>query len=274
MSRFLIAGATRSDWQSLAARAGTEHDLLLLCRKPGDPAPGRTWLPTLVRRAGQIDAALPVDIAFCCLGTTCKDAGSAEAFPAGSISTMCWPLLRSPVSTGCRRLLVVSSLAPTRVPLPSIPAPRARWSRPCWPRSGSGSSSCARPCCSGHREPARRSEQIIQAIYPLVAPAARVVRRWRAIEASQVAHAMARLAIQESGIETVENERLLTLVMPVPGETITRAPRRPCHNPSPVRCRHRLACGATSGRPPVTHIGTPSSWLFPHASCASPWDRR
>jgi hypothetical protein len=26
-----------------------------------------------------------------------------------------------------------------------------------------------------------------------------------------VAHAMARLAIQESGIETVENERLLTL---------------------------------------------------------------
>ena len=37
------------------------------------------------------------------------------------------------------------------------------------------------------------------------------LRRWRAIEASQVAHAMARLAIKESGIETVENERLLTL---------------------------------------------------------------
>ena len=64
----------------------------------------------------------------------------------------------------------------------------------------------------GHREPARRSEQIIQAIYPLVKPLLRgSLRRWRAIEASQVAHAMARLAIQESGIETVENERLLTL---------------------------------------------------------------
>jgi hypothetical protein len=35
----------------------------------------------------------------------------------------------------------------------------------------------------GHREPARRSEQIIQAIYPLVKPLLRgSPRRWRAIE--------------------------------------------------------------------------------------------
>ena len=37
------------------------------------------------------------------------------------------------------------------------------------------------------------------------------LRRWRAIEASQVAHAMTVLANQAQGVEIVQNERLLTL---------------------------------------------------------------
>ena len=64
----------------------------------------------------------------------------------------------------------------------------------------------------GDRQPPRLSEQLAQAIYPLIKPLLRGrLRRWRAIEASQVVHAMALLAQQESGIETVENERLLAL---------------------------------------------------------------
>jgi hypothetical protein len=34
------------------------------------------------------------------------------------------------------------------------------------------------------------------------------LRRWRAIDASQVAHAMIVLSQQEGGVEVVENERL------------------------------------------------------------------
>jgi uncharacterized protein YbjT (DUF2867 family) len=80
MSRFLIAGATGLIGKALLRELGTEHNLLLLCRKPGDPAPGRTWLPTSFDALDRLTLPSPVDIAFCCLGTTRKDAGSAEAF--------------------------------------------------------------------------------------------------------------------------------------------------------------------------------------------------
>ncbi|MGE6263068.1 nucleoside-diphosphate sugar epimerase, partial [Aeromonas media] len=64
----------------------------------------------------------------------------------------------------------------------------------------------------GHRQPPRRSEQIVQAIYPWIKPLLQgPLRRWRAIEASQVAHAMTVLANQAQGVEIVQNERLLTL---------------------------------------------------------------
>lgn len=211
MSRFLIAGATGLIGKVLLRELGTEHDLLLLCRKPGDPAPGRTWLPTSFDALDRLTLPSPVDIAFCCLGTTRKDAGSAEAFRRVDLDyVLAFAALAR--RHGCRRLLVVSSLGAN----PGSPAlyPRTKGEMEQallaqeWQRLV-----ILRPAMLlGHREPARRSEQIIQAIYPLVKPLLRgSLRRWRAIEASQVAHAMARLAIQESGIETVENERLLTL---------------------------------------------------------------
>ena len=209
----LLAGASGLTGEHLLDRLLNEPTVtrvLAPSRKPlaehprlenpvGDPA---VFLPQLSGR---------VDIAFCCLGTTRKDAGSAEAFRRVDLD---YVLAFAALARlhGCRRLLVVSSLGAN----PGSPAlyPRTKGEMEQallaqeWQRLV-----ILRPAMLlGHREPARRSEQIIQAIYPLVKPLLRgSLRRWRAIEASQVAHAMARLAIQESGIETVENERLLTL---------------------------------------------------------------
>lgn len=211
MSRILIAGATGLIGRELVRQLPAEHELTLLCRKPGEPQPAHHWLPVNFDMLAEVNLPEPVDLAFCCLGTTRKDAGSAEAFRRVDLDyVLAFAALAR--RHGCRRLLVVSSLGAN----PGSPAlyPRTKGEMEQallaqeWQRLV-----ILRPAMLlGHREPARRSEQIIQAIYPLVKPLLRgSLRRWRAIEASQVAHAMARLAIQESGIETVENERLLTL---------------------------------------------------------------
>ena len=64
----------------------------------------------------------------------------------------------------------------------------------------------------GDRQSPRRSEQFFQAIYPLLKPLlVGRLRRWRAIEAGQVARAMIALSRQPAGCEVVENERLLQL---------------------------------------------------------------
>ena len=211
MSRFLIAGATGLIGKALLRELGTEHDLLLLCRKPGDPAPGRTWLPTSFDALDRLTLPSPVDIAFCCLGTTRKDAGSAEAFRRVDLD---YVLAFAELARrhGCQRLVVVSSLGAN----PHSPAlyPRTKGEMEqallaqSWPRLA-----IVRPAMLlGDRQPPRRSEQFFQAIYPLLKPLlVGRLRRWRAIEAGQVARAMIALSRQPAGCEVVENERLLQL---------------------------------------------------------------
>ena len=113
---------------------------------------------------------------------------------------------------GCRRLLVVSSLganprAPALYPRTKGEMEQALLAQ-AWQRLV-----ILRPAMLlGHRQPPRRSEQIVQAIYPWIKPLLQgPLRRWRAIEASKVAHAMTVLADQAQGVEIVQNERLLTL---------------------------------------------------------------
>jgi hypothetical protein len=73
----------------------------------------------------------------------------------------------------------------------------------------------------GERSTPRRSEQLSQLIYPLIAPLLRGrLARYRAIEAEQVARAMLMLS-NESGVQIVENERLHQCVQ-VRSEEITR----------------------------------------------------
>ncbi|MEG0006540.1 MAG: NAD(P)H-binding protein [Aeromonas sp.] len=211
MSQVLIAGATGLIGRELVRQLGAAHELTLLCRTPGEPAPNRHWLPVDFDRLENTELPAPVDLAFCCLGTTRKDAGSDAAFRRVDHDyVLAFAALAR--RHACRRLIVVSSLGAN----PSSPAlyPRTKGEMEQallaqeWQRLA-----IVRPAMLlGDRQPPRASEQFFQAIYPLVKPLLRGrFRRWRAIEAHQVAHAMAVLAEQQSGVETVENEQLLAL---------------------------------------------------------------
>ncbi|WP_273762515.1 NAD(P)H-binding protein [Aeromonas hydrophila] len=211
MSRILIAGASGLIGRELVRQLPAEHQLTLLCRRPGPPQPAHHWLPVNFDMLAEVNLPEPVDLAFCCLGTTRKQAGSAEAFRRVDLD---YVLAFAELARrhGCQRLVVVSSLGAN----PHSPAlyPRTKGEMEqallaqSWPRLA-----IVRPAMLlGDRQPPRRSEQFFQAVYPLLKPLLiGRLRRWRAIEAGQVARAMIALSRQPAGCEVVENERLLQL---------------------------------------------------------------
>ncbi|MGY3896696.1 NAD(P)H-binding protein [Aeromonas enterica] len=211
MSQILIAGASGLIGRELLSQLDPAHSLTLLCRKTGDPRPQHRWLQADFERLDEVALPGPIDIAFCCLGTTRKQAGSDEAFHRVDHDyVLAFAALAR--RHGCQRLIVVSSLGAN----PRSPAlyPRTKGQMEqallaqSWPRLA-----IVRPAMLlGNRQPPRLSEQCFQAIYPLLRPLlVGKLRRWRAIEASQVAHAMIVLSQQENGVEVVENERLLAM---------------------------------------------------------------
>lgn len=211
MSQVLIAGATGLIGRELVRQLDPNQTLTLLCRKPGAAAPSHHWLPVDFDQLDEVTLPQPIDTAFCCLGTTRKDAGSDSAFRRVDHDYVLAfaALVRR---HGCRRLIVVSSLganprSPALYPRTKGEMEQALLAQE-WQRLA-----IVRPAMLlGDRQPPRRSEQLIQAVYPLLRPLLiGKLRRWRAIEASQVAHAMIVLAGQASGCETVENEQLLAL---------------------------------------------------------------
>lgn len=211
MSQILIAGATGLIGRELVRQLGADHAQILLCRTPGEPTPNRHWLPVDFEQLDETTVPAPVDIAFCCLGTTRKDAGSDAAFRRVDHDyVLAFAALAR--RHGCRRLLIVSSLganphSPALYPRTKGEVEQALLAQE-WQRL-----TIVRPAMLlGDRQPPRTSERLIQAVYPLVKPLLRGrFTRWRAIEARQVAHALTVLADQEEGIDIVENERLLAL---------------------------------------------------------------
>lgn len=209
MSRILIAGASGLIGRELVQQLPAEHELTLLCRKPGKEA--HHWLPVDFDDLASITLPRPVDIAFCALGTTRKEAGSAEAFRRVDLDYVV-AFAELARRHGCQRLIVVSSLGANQRSLALYPRTKGEMEQALlaqsWPRLA-----IVRPAMLlGDRQPPRRSEQIFQAIYPLFRPLlVGKLARWRAIEASQVAHAMITLSRQPAGCEIVENEQLLVL---------------------------------------------------------------
>ncbi|MBL0598215.1 NAD(P)H-binding protein [Aeromonas jandaei] len=209
MSRILIAGASGLIGRELIKQLPAEHELTLLCRKLGKEA--HHWLPVDFDDLATVTLPRPVDIAFCALGTTRKEAGSAEAFRRVDLDYVI-AFAELARRHGCQRLIVVSSMG-ARASSPAL-YPRTKGEMEqallaqSWPRLA-----IVRPAMLlGDRQPPRRSEQIFQAIYPLFRPLlVGKFARWRAIEASQVAHAMITLSRQPAGCEIVENEQLLRL---------------------------------------------------------------
>ncbi|MGL4765166.1 MAG: NAD(P)H-binding protein [Aeromonas sp.] len=209
MSRILIAGASGLIGRELIKQLPAEHELTLLCRKPGKEA--HHWLPVDFDDLASVTLPRPVDIAFCALGTTRKDAGSAEAFRRVDLDYVI-AFAKLARRHGCQRLVVVSSMGASARSPALYPRTKGEMEQALlaqfWPRLA-----IVRPAMLlGDRQPPRRSEQIFQAIYPLFRPLlVGKLARWRAIEASQVAHAMITLSRQPAGCEIVENEQLLRL---------------------------------------------------------------
>ncbi|MGL6624240.1 NAD(P)H-binding protein [Aeromonas jandaei] len=209
MSRILIAGASGLIGRELIKQLPAEHELTLLCRKPGKEA--HHWLPVDFDDLASVTLPRPVDIAFCALGTTRKDAGSAEAFRRVDLDYVI-AFAELARRHGCQRLIVVSSMGASASSPALYPRIKGEMEQALlaqsWPRLA-----IVRPAMLlGDRQPPRRSEQIFQTIYPLFRPLlVGKLARWRAIEASQVAHAMITLSRQPAGCEIVENEQLLRL---------------------------------------------------------------
>jgi uncharacterized protein YbjT (DUF2867 family) len=159
----------------------------------GDPA---LFLPQLAGR---------VDIAFCCLGTTIKQAGSEPAFRAVDLD-MVVAFGKRAREMGARHLLVVSAMgADRRSPIfynrvkgEMEYALRAQD----WPQL-----TIARPSLLlGDREEPRLVEQIAGPLSKLIPG------KYRGIEACQLARALWRLALEEQdGIRIVESDELRKL---------------------------------------------------------------
>lgn len=203
----LLAGATGLTGEHLLDRLLNEPTVSRVL------APTRRPLaehPHLENPVGDLQTLLPalggqVDIAFCCLGTTIKQAGSQEAFKAVDLDLVV-AFAKRARELGARHLLVISavnadpdsSVFYSRIKGEMEQALRAQN----WPQL-----TLARPSLLvGNRTDTRWAEQ-------LAAPIAKLIPgKYGAIEACQLARAMWRLALEEQdGVRVVESDELRKL---------------------------------------------------------------
>ncbi|WP_236194162.1 oxidoreductase [Pseudomonas glycinae] len=203
----LLAGATGLTGEHLLDRLLNEPTIsrvLAPSRRPlaehphlenpvGDP---QTFLPQLSGR---------VDIAYCCLGTTIKQAGSEEAFRAVDLD-MVVAFAKRAREMGARHLIVISALGADR--RSSIFYNRIKGEMEYalraqdWPQL----TICRPSLLLGERSEPRLGEQ-------LAAPFSKLIPgKYRGIEACQLARAMWRLALEEQdGVRIVESDELRKL---------------------------------------------------------------
>ena len=203
----LLAGATGLTGEHLLDRLLNEPTVSRVL------APTRRALaehPRLENPVGELSTLLPslggrVDIAFCCLGTTIKQAGSQDAFKAVDLDLVV-AFTKRARELGARHLLVISAVGAdarssvfyNRIKGEMEQALRAQD----WPQL-----TIARPSLLvGNRPDTRWAEQ-------LAAPIAKLIPgKYGAIEACQLARALWRLALEEQdGERIVESDELRKL---------------------------------------------------------------
>ena len=205
--RILIAGATGLTGEHLLDRLLDEPTVECVL------APTRRPLaehPRLHNPVGELAALLPrlegpVDTAFCCLGTTIKQAGSQDAFRAVD-HDLVLAFAERARALGARHLLAISAIGAdaqssvfyNRVKGETEAALLAQE----WPQL-----TLARPSMLlGARQEFRLGER-------LAAPLSRVLPgKWQGIEATVLARALWRLALEEQpGARIVESDDLRRL---------------------------------------------------------------
>lgn len=203
----LLAGATGLTGEHLLDRLLSEPTVSRVLAPTRKPLAEHSHLENPV---GELATLLPtlsgrVDIAFCCLGTTIKQAGSQDAFKAVDLD-MVTAFASRARELGARHLLAISAIGAdpasgtfyNRVKGEMEQALRAQD----WPQL-----TIARPSLLvGSRPETRWVEQ-------LAAPIAKLIPgKYGAIEACQLARALWRLALEEqNGVRIVESDELRKL---------------------------------------------------------------
>ncbi|AHL36115.1 nucleoside-diphosphate sugar epimerase [Pseudomonas brassicacearum] len=203
----LLAGATGLTGEHLLDRLLNEPTITRVL------APTRRPLaehPHLENPVGEPAEVLPrlsgqVDIAFCCLGTTIKQAGSEQAFRAVDLDLVV-AFAKRARELGARHLIVISALGAdakssifyNRVKGEMEAALKAQD----WPQL----TLCRPSLLLGDRVEPRLAEQ-------LAGPLSRLIPgKYHGIEACQLARAMWRLALEEqNGVRVVESDELRKL---------------------------------------------------------------
>ncbi|SEN68191.1 MULTISPECIES: oxidoreductase [unclassified Pseudomonas] len=203
----LLAGATGLTGEHLLDRLLNEPTITRVL------APSRRPLaehPHLENPVGETAELLPrlsgqVDIAFCCLGTTLKKAGSEQAFRAVDLDLVV-AFAKRARELGARHLIVISALGAD--PNSSIFYNRVKGEMEAalkaqdWPQL----TLCRPSLLLGERTEPRLAEQ-------LAGPLSRLIPgKYHGIEACQLARAMWRLALEEQeGVRVVESDELRKL---------------------------------------------------------------
>ncbi|MBU3055464.1 oxidoreductase [Pseudomonas indica] len=205
--RILLAGATGLTGEHLLDRLLNEPTIARVL------APTRRPLaehPHLDNPVGELTGLLPqlegpLDTAFCCLGTTIKQAGSQEAFRAVDHDLVLAVAARA-LELGARHFLVISAIGAN--PASSVFYNRVKGEMEealkaqGWPQL-----TIVRPSLLlGPRSEFRLGER-------LAAPVLRwLPGKWRGIGACTLARAMWRLALEEGrGVRVVESDELRRL---------------------------------------------------------------
>ncbi len=203
----LLAGATGLTGEHLLDRLLNEPTVSRVLAPTRKPVPEH---PRLENPVGELSALLPglsgqVDIAFCCLGTTIKKAGSQEAFKAVDLDLVL-AFARRAREMGAKHLLVISAINAdasssvfyTRIKGEMEQALIAQG----WPQL-----TLARPSLLvGNRSEQRLAEQIAGPLAKLIPG------KYGAIEACTLGRALWRLALEEQpGVRIVESDELRRL---------------------------------------------------------------
>ncbi|MCD5978813.1 Nucleoside-diphosphate-sugar epimerase [Pseudomonas savastanoi pv. glycinea] len=203
----LLAGATGLTGEHLLDRLLNEPTISRVLAPTRRPVPEHSHLENPVGDLGELLPGLSgqVDIAFCCLGTTIKQAGSQEAFKAVDLDLVV-AFAKSARELGARHLLVISAI--NADPKSSVFYTRIKGEMEQaliaqdWPQL-----TIARPSLLvGNRSDQRLAEQ-------LAAPLAKLIPgKYGAIEACTLGRALWRLALEEqSGVRIVESDELRRL---------------------------------------------------------------
>lgn len=205
--RILLAGATGLTGEHLCDRLLAEPTVQQVIAPTRRPLAAH---PHLINPQGELEALLPtlqgpVDVAFCCLGTTQARAGSEAAFRAVDIDLVLAFAQRAR-ELGARHFLVISAIGADRDSSFLYNRIKAEMEdalkQQDWPQL-----TIARPSLLlGPRDESRLAER-------LAAPLARwLPGKYRGVEATTLARALWRLALEEEdGVRTIESDELRKL---------------------------------------------------------------